>query len=100
MPSSKRLRAPLVIMSGMIMAVAFAGPVNASEVYPPPPGTTVLGTTSTAPDVDVAGVSASTGDGDLAFTGSNAVGLGALGGLLLVGGGAMVIAGKRRKANA
>lgn len=98
MPSSKRLRAPLVMMSGMIMAVALAGPVNATEVYPPPPSTKVLGTTASTTGVDVAGVSASTED--LAFTGSNAVGIGALGGLLLVGGGAMVIAGRRRKANA
>jgi LPXTG-motif cell wall-anchored protein len=36
----------------------------------------------------------------LAFTGTNAIGIGALGGLLLVGGGAMVFAGRRRKENA
>jgi LPXTG-motif cell wall-anchored protein len=36
----------------------------------------------------------------LAFTGTNAIGIGALGGLLLVGGGAMVFAGRRRKVNA
>jgi hypothetical protein len=97
MPSSKRLRAPLAVMSGVIMAVvAFAGPANASDAYPPPQSTTVLGTTATVPDV--AGASASTGN--LAFTGSNAAGIGALGGLLLAGGGAMVIAGRRRKAKA
>lgn len=84
-------------MSGMLMAVAFAAPANASEgVYPPPPGKTVLGSTATAPQTEVAGVSA----GNLAFTGSNAVGIGAFGGLLLAGGGAMVIAGRRRKASA
>jgi hypothetical protein len=98
MPSSKRLRAPLIVLSGMVIAVAFAGPASADEAYPPPAGTTVLGSTATAPDVDIAGVNASTGD--LAFTGSNAIGLGAFGGLLLVGGGAMVIAGRRRKGNA
>jgi hypothetical protein len=86
-------------MSGMVMAVvAFAGPANASDAYPPPQSTTVLGTTATVPDTAVAGVSASTGN--LAFTGSNALGIGALGGLLLVGGGAMVVAGRRRKADA
>jgi len=84
-------------MSGMLVAVAFAGPANAGDgVYPPPQGKTVLGSTATAPEVAVAGASA----GNLASTGSNAVGLGAFGGLLLAGGGAMVIAGRRRKANA
>lgn len=36
----------------------------------------------------------------LAFTGANAIGVGALGGLLLLGGAAMVLVGKRRKVNA
>ena len=36
----------------------------------------------------------------LAFTGANAIGVGALGGLLLLGGAAMVLIGKRRKVNA
>jgi LPXTG-motif cell wall-anchored protein len=44
----------------------------------------------------VAGASAT----GLAFTGTNAVGIGALGGVLLLGGGAMVLVGKRRKVNA
>jgi hypothetical protein len=95
MPNRKRLRAPFIVLSGIAMGVAFAVPANATDAYPPPAGTTVLGSTET---VDVAGVNASTGD--LAFTGSNAIGLGAFGGLLLVGGGAMVIAGRRRKVNA
>jgi hypothetical protein len=42
-------------------------------------------------------VSASQG---LAFTGGAVAGVGALGGLLLVGGTAMVVAGRRRKADA
>jgi LPXTG-motif cell wall-anchored protein len=36
----------------------------------------------------------------LAFTGANAIGIGALGGLLLLGGAAMVLAGRRRKVKA
>jgi len=87
-------------MFGMIMAVALAGPANAADaLYPPPAGTNVLGASVTAnPPVSVAGVSKSADE--LAFTGSNAVRLGGLGGLLLVGGGIMVAAGKRRKVNA
>jgi hypothetical protein len=38
--------------------------------------------------------------GGLAFTGAEVIGLGALGGLLLVGGATMVLASRRRKANA
>jgi hypothetical protein len=38
--------------------------------------------------------------GGLAFTGTNAIGVGALGGLLLLGGAAMVLVGRRRKVNA
>ena len=124
MPSSKRLRAPLIVTFGAIMAaMTFAGPANADTVYPPTlvlgvtastgttagtgttasTGTTAgTGTTASAP-LQVAGVTASaptsTSSG-LAFTGTNAIGIGALGGLLLVGGGAMVFAGRRRKDNA
>jgi hypothetical protein len=36
----------------------------------------------------------------LAFTGANAIGIGGLGGLLLLGGGAMVLVARRRKVNA
>ena len=36
----------------------------------------------------------------LAFTGANAIGIGGLGGLLLLGGGAMVLVASRRKVNA
>jgi hypothetical protein len=57
------------------------------------------GRTSSA-EVNVRGVSASaatTTSGGLAFTGAAVIGLGALGGLLLVGGAIMVIAGWRRK---
>jgi LPXTG-motif cell wall-anchored protein len=106
MPTNKRLRAPLIAMFGMIMAiVAFAGPANAAPpVYPPPGGTEVLGTSASSgvsaqsAPVEVAGVSAATSG--LAFTGTNAIGIGALGGLLLVGGGAMVLTARRRKDNA
>ena len=38
--------------------------------------------------------------GGLASTGTNAIGVGALGGLLLLGGAAMVLVGRRRKVNA
>jgi hypothetical protein len=38
--------------------------------------------------------------GGLAFTGAEVIGLGALGGLLLVGGATLVLASRRRKANA
>jgi LPXTG-motif cell wall-anchored protein len=48
----------------------------------------------------VAEASASAVTGGLAFTGTNAIGLGALGALLLVGGAALVLFGRRRKANA
>ena len=117
MPISKRLRAPLIVTFGAIMAaMTFAGPANAATtpVYPVSTGTQVLGvtastgttagtgTTASAP-LQVAGVTASaptsTSSG-LAFTGTNAIGIGALGGLLLVGGSAMVFAGRRRKENA
>ena len=116
MSTSKRLRAPLIAVSGVLMAVAtFAGPASAETVpgYPVTSGTEVLGTTVTAvvpavapavapvvAPVEVAGVSASTATSQLAFTGANAIGIGALGGLLLVGGVTMVVVGKRRKVNA
>ena len=102
MPTSKRLRTPLIVMSGVILGmVALAGPASAADaVYPPPAGTEVLGTSAstgvTAQGATVAGASAT----GLAFTGTNAVGIGALGGVLLLGGGAMVLVGKRRKVNA
>lgn len=56
-------------------------------------------------DVSVLGASASAGTasagtGGLAFTGADAIATGALGGQLLLGGGAMVLVGKRRRANA
>jgi len=107
MITTKRLRAPLVVLSGVIMSVvALAGPASAAN-YGPAAGTTVLGTTATATvlgttattTTQAAGVSASAGTSGLAFTGTNAVGIGALGGLLLVGGGAMVLVGRRRKVN-
>jgi hypothetical protein len=112
MPTSKRLRAPLIVMSGVILGmVALAGPANAAtSVYPPPPGTQVLGASAST---QVLGATASTGAvtaqgaaiaptsaTGLAFTGANAIGIGALGGLLLVGGGALVLVGKRRKVDA
>jgi hypothetical protein len=120
MSTSKRLRAPLIVTFGVIMAaMTFAGPANAagnggytSPITPiavlgasASAGTvasapTVAGTTASAP-VQVAGVSASApaASSGLAFTGTNAIGIGALGGLLLVGGGAMVFAGRRRRVN-
>jgi hypothetical protein len=64
-------------------------------------GVTSGRTSSTA--ITVQGVSASaatTTSGGLAFTGAAVIGLGALGGALLVGGAIMVVAGRRRKANA
>jgi hypothetical protein len=107
MPTSKRLRAPLIVMSGVILGVvALAGPANAADpVYPPPAGTQVLGTSAstgvTAQSAPVKAVAAGTSaTSGLAFTGTNAIGVGALGGLLLVGGGALVLVGKRRKVNA
>ena len=117
MPISKRLRAPLIVTFGAIMAaMTFAGPASAADngYTSPITGTQVLGvtastgttagtgTTASAP-LQVAGVTASaptsTSSG-LAFTGTNAIGTGALGGLLLLGGAAMVLAGRRRKDNA
>jgi hypothetical protein len=57
---------------------------------------------SSAIPVNVAGVSAdaagSTSSG-LASAGANAIGVGALGGLLLLGGAAMVLVGRRRRVN-
>jgi LPXTG-motif cell wall-anchored protein len=90
MKTSKRLIAPATVLFGsMVAAVAFAMPASAADpVYPPPAGTEVLGT------------SANTASGELAFTGGAMVGIGALGGLLLVGGTAMVVSSKRRKADA
>jgi hypothetical protein len=107
MSTRKRLRAPLIVMFGMVIAlVTFAGPANAAKGYPPTAPVQVLGVSlnasvpanATVP-VKVAGVSASTGTSGLAFTGTNAIGIGALGGLLLLGGGLMLFAGKRRKVN-
>jgi hypothetical protein len=67
---------------------------------------TATGTTSGATaaiSIVVAGVSANAGatsSGGLAFTGGAVLGIGALGALLLIGGAAMMRAGRRRKANA
>jgi hypothetical protein len=105
MTVSKRLRTPLIVMSGVVMGiVAFAGPANAADPhYPPLAGTQVLGTSASTgvlaqgAKTETAGVNATSG---LAFTGTNAIGIGALGGLLLVGGGTLVLVGKRRKINA
>ena len=105
MPISKRLRAPLIVTFGVIMAaMTFAGPANAAECTPYPVcvlgASAIAGTVASAP-IQVAGTSASApaASSGLAFTGTNAIGIGALGGLLLVGGGAMVFAGRRRKVN-
>jgi len=110
MSTIKRLRAPLIVMSGALLSVAaFAGPANAADGYTSPiVAPQVLGTSVTAvvpaaaavAPAEVAGVSASTETSGLAFTGTNAIGIGALGGLLLVGGVTMVLVGKRRKVNA
>jgi len=100
MPTIKRLRTPLIVMSGALMSVAaFAGPASAADGYTSPViAPQVLGTTVTAQaPTTVAGVSA--GTTGLAFTGTSALGIGALGGLLLVGGATLVVAGKRRKVN-
>ena len=62
---------------------------------------TATGTTSgrtASIKITIAGVTASTGG--LAFTGPAVIGVSALGGLLLVGGAMMVLAGRRRKVNA
>jgi hypothetical protein len=81
-----------------VAAVAFAMPANADTInYPAPAGTDVLGTsasTNASTNVQAAGAS-----DELAFTGGTVVGIGALGGLLLVGGTTMVVASKRRKVN-
>ena len=102
MSTSRRLRAPLIAVSGLILAVAtFAGPANADPPYPPPSGTQVLGVSASAVvPAAVAEKSAVAGASELAFTGANAIGIGALGGLLLVGGATMVLTGRRRKSNA
>jgi hypothetical protein len=54
--------------------------------------------------IQVLGVSANAApipaSSGLAFTGANAIGIGGLGGLLLLGGGAMVLVARRRKVNA
>ena len=170
MPTSKRLRAPLIVMFGVIIAVvAFAIPATAAGSYKHHPTTSVsnqspaagssltfcgqdflpgetvtitldhsvsypsvttdtsgafcttivLGATLTAgthtltatgatsgrtsgTTIQVLGASASAAPttSGLAFTGANAIGIGALGGLLLLGGAAMVLAGRRRKVKA
>ena len=99
MTTTKRLRAPLVVMFGVLTAVVtFAGPASAdTPVYPPPAGTQVLGSSASS-NVKAAGTTEAATSG-LAFTGTNALGVGALGGLLLVGGATMVLVGKRRKVN-
>ena len=102
MATSKPLRAALIVMSAAILsAVAFAGPASAAgSAYPPSAPTQVLGVSVTAVvPAATAAVPATTASTGLAFTGTNAIGIGALGGLLLVGGGAMVVAGRRRKVN-
>lgn len=121
MKISKRLRVPLTVMFGAVIGVmALAGPAGAAtpNVYPP---IVVLGTTLTAttpstgvqveaasaavpaavpaaaPAATPASAPAAASTSGLAFTGTNAIGIGALGGLLLVGGGALVLVDKRRK---
>jgi hypothetical protein len=98
MSASKRLRAPLIVLFSVIMGVlTFAGPANAADNYPPRAGIQVLGSSASS---NVPSVSSATATSSgLAFTGANAIGIGALGGLLLVGGGALVVAGRRRKVN-
>jgi hypothetical protein len=91
-------------MFGVLTAVVtFAGPASAADsVYPPSAGTQVLGSSASS-NVNAAGATAAstaTAGSGLAFTGANAVGVGALGGLLLAGGATMVLVGKRRKVNA
>ena len=170
MSTSTRLRTPLIVMFGVIMAmVAFATPANAADYATQPttsvsnqsptagsnltfcgqgflPGETVaitldngtkypsvvadtsgafctvvvLGASLTgthtltatgltsgrtsSTTIQVRGVSANAAptpaESGLAFTGANAIAIGGLGGLLLLGGGALVIAGRRRKVNA
>ena len=170
MPASKRLRTPLIVMFGVIMAmVAFATPANAADYATQPttsvsnqsptagsnltfcgqgflPGETVaitldngtkypsvaadtsgafctvvvLGASLTgthtltatgltsgrtsSTTIKVLGVSASAAPAPatsgLAFTGANAIAIGGLGGLLLLGGGALVLVARRRKVNA
>ncbi|HEY5472252.1 MAG TPA: hypothetical protein VIK32_03565 [Candidatus Limnocylindrales bacterium] len=103
MIASKRLRTPLVVAGAIMTVVALAGPASADD-YAPSAGTTVLRTSaSTNASTQAAGVGASAASAattGLAFTGTNAIGIGALGGLLLVGGVTMVLVGKRRKVNA
>jgi hypothetical protein len=100
MPSIKRLSAPLVVMSGAIVAtVALALPASAADgEYPAPAGTDVLGTSA---GITAAGASSNAAASEgLAFTGGTVAGIGALGGLLLVGGTTLVVASRRRKVNA
>jgi len=102
MPRIRRLSAPLIVMSGaMVAAVALALPASAADgngTYPPAGGTDVLGT-SAAVTASGANANAAAGEG-LAFTGGAVAGIGALGGLLLVGGTTLVVASKRRKVGA
>jgi hypothetical protein len=104
MKTNKRLIAPATMLFGsMVAAVAFAVPASADDPnYPLRAGTDVLGTSaSTSASTNAAaGASTTAASGELAFTGGAVVGLGALGGLLLVGGTTMVVASKRRKADA
>jgi hypothetical protein len=102
MSTSKRLRAPLIVMFGVLTAVVtFAGPASAADsVYPPSAGTQVLGASASSNVAAAGATAAATTDSGLAFTGANALGVGALGGLLLAGGATMVLVGKRRKVNA
>ena len=130
MSTIKRLRAPLIVTCGALLSVAaFAGPANADDYNSSPLPEQVLGTSVTAvvpaaaavvpaaaavahaaaavapaaaavAPSQVAGVSASAETSWLAFTGTNAICIGALGGLLLVGGVTMVVVSKRRKVDA
>jgi len=109
MSTIKRLRAPLIVMSGALLSVvAFAGPANAAYtspiVAPQVLGTSVTAVVPAAAAVVPAAAAVATAEvaaetSGLAFTGTNAIGIGALGGLLLVGGVTMVVVGKRRKVN-
>ena len=172
MPTSKRLRAPIIVVFAIIAAiVAFAVPANAASYATQPTTsvsnqtpaagsgitfcgqgflpseavaitldngtrypsviadtsgafctTIVLGATLTgthvitasgatsgrtsSTEIHVAGVTANAGTttgtttGGLAFTGAAVIGIGALGGLLLIGGAIMVFTARRRKASA
>ena len=98
--SIRGLNSEGVLVSGVSASSSVPAAVAGVSASSSVPATVAGVSASSSVPATVAGVSASAVTGGLAFTGTNAIGIGALGALLLVGGAALVLSGRRRKVNA